>query len=309
MQSLRDLKRRIRSVKNIGQITKAMEVVSMTKMRRSQAFALDARPYSIAAFEMFLNLLTMAPEQSGLLQARPDTKKLLAVVTSDKGLAGAFNENVLRMANRWIEDRKKEGKEYALLVVGRKAKDAFERRGEPIVESFTGFGDYSTLEETEPVAKRIVGGFVAGEWSGADIAFTHFRSTLKQEAVLRQVLPATKEALEEAVRAIVPESGKYHELAEEEIAETDGYSHEFIFEPSPKEILDELIPELLKIRIHHAILESNASEHSARMVAMKSASDNARELSGELNLDYNKARQSGITAELAEVVAGQASVE
>jgi F-type H+-transporting ATPase subunit gamma len=295
-------------VKNIGQITKAMEVVSMTKMRRAQIFALQARPYAVAAFELFENLRSMSPEIPALLAARPDTCELLIVVTSDKGLAGSFNENVIRRALKWIGEREASGKEFALIVVGKKAKDALERKGYMLAAIYTGFGDYSTLEETSPIALRMIRGFFEGEWSGASIISTHFRTTLRQETALHKILPVTEDSLHDVVNSIVPEYGRFHEVGEEEKHRLS-YQYEIVFEPNSKEILDALVPELLKIHLHHSILESNASEHSARMVAMKAASDNAKELGGELNLVYNKARQAGITQELSEVVAGQAALE
>jgi len=307
MQSLRDLKRRIRSVRNIGQITKAMEVVSMTKMRRAQLFALEARPYALAAFEMFENLRSMTAEPPALLRKTAEKKRLLVVATSDKGLAGAFNENVIRKANAWIEERKARGEEMHIITIGKKAKDSFLRRGIEPVESYSGFGDFSTIRETSPVAERVTSGFLGGEWDSAEITYTHFRTTLKQEAVVRKILPVTEKGLSDIITSIVPEYGRFHEVAERE--EPARYTYEFVFEPSPKEILDSLLPELLKVHLHHTILESNASEHSARMIAMKSAHDNADELGGELNLTYNKARQAGITQELSEVVAGQAGAD
>lgn len=307
MQSLKDLKKRIRSVSSIEQITKAMEVVSMTKMRKSQQFALQARPYAIAAFEMFDSLLHYAKERPALLTPRPIRRKLLVVVTSDKGLVGSFNESVLRRAGAWIAAAEKDGVEYAVMAVGRKGRESLERKKVPLVASFHGFGDYTSIMETVPAAERILDGFFSREWDSVDIVYTHFRTTLKQETAQKRLLPATKKGIHEVIEAIVPEFGKYHELARSRHPRGK-YNYEFVFEPSPAEILDALVPSLVKIFVHHVVLESNASEHSARMVTMKSASENAKELVGELNLQYNKARQAGITQELSEVIAGQSSV-
>lgn len=308
MQSLRDLKRRIRSVKNIGQITNAMEVASMTKMRKSQVFAIGARPYALAAFEMFENLRTMTPEPPMLLQNRPVTKKLLVVVTSDKGLAGAFNENVIRKSLQYIAENNDEENELTIIAIGKKAADAFQRRGIKVQESHMGFGDFTEFEQTSPIASHIIAGFVEKQWDSVDIAYTHFRTTLRQETVIRKILPITADGLLESLEAIVPEYGRFHEIADQDKSEMPpfvGYNYEFIFEPNPREILDALLPNLLKVHFHHAILESNASEHSARMIAMKNATDNAEELEGELTLVYNKERQARITQELLEEVGGQ----
>lgn len=307
MQSLKDLKKRIRSVGNIEQITKAMEVVSMTKMRKSQLFALQARPYAVAAFEMFDNLLHMTAERPELLRDRPVKNTLLVVVTSDKGLVGSFNEAAFRKAALWMSGEEKAGRSYSVIAVGKKSKEHFERKGVPLAASFVGYGDFTSIRETVPVAERMIEGFLSEQWDAAEIVYTHFKTTLRQETVQKKVLPVTKKSLKEVIEAILPEHGRYHELAGVREPRLK-YKYEFVFEPSPKVLLDALIPNLLKVHVHHVILESNASEHSARMVAMKNASENAGELKGELSLEYNKARQAGITQELSEVIAGQESV-
>ncbi len=310
MQSLRDTKKRIRSVKNIEQITKAMEVVSMTKMRKSQGYALRARPYAVAALEMLQNLITMTPVLPDLLQEREVKNSLLVVVTADKGLVGAFNDNVVRKAQNWIDSATKEGRAFQIIAVGKKARDYFERKEIAVEKSFVDFGDYSAFEEVLPLADIVIGGFLKADFDRVDIVYTHFRSTLRQETALRKILPATKEGIEEIVREIRPESGKYS-ASKDETVEGDSkiYNFEYKYEPSAKEILDILIPELLRLHIYHVVLESNASEHSARMITMKNASENAKELKGELTLLYNKARQGGITAELNEIVAGREALE
>lgn len=331
MVSTKSIKQRIRSVRNIGQITKAMEVVSATKMRKSQEFALNARPYAAASLEMLENLLSRTPEKlmPPLLKPRPVHTTLLLVITSDKGLAGAFNANVLRKAESRINanpDANRREEKNLLLTVGKKAHEYFERRGFSIHTSFSGFGDRSTLQETLPVADLVLKGFLAGEWDEVEAAYMNFRTTLVQEAVVKKILPVTRESIKEAVVGIVPERGRYAEVnSRQQAAATigrigavrrskatevgSGYSYEYKFEPSPAEILAMLVPQLLRMHMHHIILESNASEHSARMVAMKNASDNARELIVSLTLAYNKARQAGITNELIEITAGREALE
>lgn len=309
MQSLRDIKKRIKSVKNIEQITKAMEVVSMTKMRKSQAFALKARPYAIAALEMLHNLVKRVPELPLILKERPVKNSLLVVITADKGLVGAFNENVLRKAQAWIEEKNKAGKKFEIVTVGKKAKEFFERRKIPARENFLGYGDFSTFEETKLISGLVIGGFISGEWDEVEAIYTHFRTTLKQEMVLRKIFPVTVGGIEEVVKGILPEHGKFAHSKDTVSDKAPHYYFEYKLEPSPEHILSALVPDLLKMHIHHIILESNASEHSARMVTMKNASDNARELKADLSLIYNKARQAGITSELAEVVAGREALE
>ena len=160
-----------------------------------------------------------------------------------------------------------------------------------------------------PVADLLLQGFLNGAWDETDAVYTNFRTTLRQETVMKQILPATREGLEDAVQSILPEAGRFASLNAQRSTLNTRYNYEYKFEPSPAAILASLVPQLIKMHIHHIILESNASEHSARMVAMKSASDNARELIGDLTLEFNKARQAGITRELAEITAGAEALQ
>ena len=308
MASTKAIKSRIKSVRNTSQITKAMEVVSATKMRKAQDFAIRARPYAVASLEILKNLISRTQTLPALLQSRTIQTSCLLIVTADKGLAGAFNSNVLKRAEAWILEKEARGRAYTLITVGKKAREYCERRNRTIQARFLNFGDYAHLDETLPVAETIVQGFVLGAWDEADAVYTHFRTTLKQETVLKKILPVTEEGIKDIVEAIVPEYGKFSEIENRDRAALR-YSYEYIFEPSPEAILNDLVPQILRMHIHHIILESNASEHSARMVAMKSASDNARDLIGELSLEYNKSRQASITRELTEITAGREALE
>ncbi len=309
MPTTKAIKQRIKSVKNTSQITKAMEVVSATKMRKSQQFALAARPYAIASLELMQNLLRRTLQPPPLLCEREIKTKALLVITSDKGLAGAFNANVLRKADVWIGAQQESGTPFSLITVGKKAKEYFEKRRTPIAQSFWKFGDYTELSQTLPIADLVLAGFQNGRWDRVEAVYTNFRTTLLQQATVKKILPATAEGLEDAVGEILPERGKYAELGMRNKELGARYNYEYKFEPSPVQILETLVPQLIKMHIHHIILESNASEHSARMVAMKSASDNARELIGELTIAFNKARQATITRELVEITAGREALE
>lgn len=304
--AVKAIKQRIKSVKNTAQITKAMEVVSATKMRRSQECALRARPYAAAALEMLKNVLLRTSALPPLLRERLVRTSALLVVTSDKGLAGAFNANVLHKAEELMRAG---GKNVVLITVGKKARDYFERRGVTIEKSFWGFGDYRTPQETLPAAEHLLSGFSHGQWDEVYAVYANFRTTLTQETVVRKIMPATKEGIEEAVKEILPERGRYAELGMRNDESGIRYNYEYTFEPSPEEILATLVPRLIRVHVHHIILESNASEHSARMVAMKNASDNASELISDLTLEYNKSRQAEITRELAEITAGAKALE
>ena len=230
MSSTKAIKSRIRSVRNTSQITKAMEVVSAAKMRKAQQFAIQARPYAVASLEILQNLLSRTDRKPKLLVSRDVKKSVLLVVTADKGLAGAFTMNVLRRADAWIEEKKSRGADYVLITVGKKANDYYERRNKPIQDRFVKFGDYAHLDETLPVAKTVIDGFLYGIWDEVDAVYTNFRSTLKQETVLKRILPVTEAGIREIVEALLPERGRYAELREERHA-AFRYSYEYLFEP------------------------------------------------------------------------------
>lgn len=307
MAATKSIKQRIKSVKNTSQITKAMEVVSATKMRRSQEFAIRARPYALKSFELMQNLLTRVPHTPVLLSPREVKNSCLLLIASDKGLAGAFNANVLKKAEAWITEKRTTAAPFTVITVGKKALEFAERRNIAPAASFADFGDYTTPDETLPVAERAITGFLDGTWDELYAAYTHFRTTLLQESSVKKILPASRESIADVVNAILPERGRFTEKAEAEASRQ--FNYEYKFEPSEKEILDRLVYQLIRIHIHHIILESNASEHSARMVAMKHASDNARDLITDLTLAFNKARQAGITRELTEITAGREALE
>ena len=307
MPSTKAVKQRIKSVKNTAQITKAMEVVSATKMRRSQEFALRARPYAVASLELLFNLLERSNALPDLLAPRVVENTAILIIASDKGLAGAFNSNVIKKAEALIGQNQKHGEKITVVTVGKKVKDYAERRGLDVAKSFWGFGDYSMPEETSPVADFLINGFIDRSFDEVTAIYTHFRTTLQQDTIVKKILPADPESLEAAIKSIIPEYGRFSETRDPEPHER--YNFEYAFEPSAKEILDVVIPQLIRIQMHHLLLESNASEHSSRMVAMKSASDNAGELIDRLSIAYNKARQSSITQELTEITAGREALE
>lgn len=312
MLSPRDVKRKIKSVGNTKQITKAMEMVSAAKMRRSQQVALQSRPYCESALELLGNLSWKAGyKHHPLLVTRPIKKKALIVITSDKGLCGGLNSNVLKKSLRYLEENAdnsdKSDKGVSVITIGKKARDYLTWRGYNIRAEFTKIGDLVKIEDTAHIAALIMDLYREGEYDLIAAVYTNFLSTLKQEVVLRQVLPISIEGIKEIVSGIVPKQGRYAELKDNKktIEETSFRNYEYKFEPSAKEVLNELLPGLLKIQIYHMILEANASEHSARMVAMKNASENAERLINELAIIYNKLRQSAITKEISEITAGR----
>lgn len=314
MESPQNIKKRLKSVNNIGQITKAMELVSATKMRKSQQIALDSRPYSFAALELLANLSIIEnlkkEELPPLFEVRKNIKKVLFVlVASDKGLAGAFNSSVFRKFEKHMEINKAEwqNEEKFYVAVGEKAFVYLSKRGFNVIKKFVHSGDHTTPEQVAPLTEFIVQGYLNKDFDRVIIISTHFKSALKQEPHVRRVLPIDFEHVADTITEIIPERGKFAELIKEHhitFVPDKNKLAEYLIEPAAKKVLDKLVKHLFSMQMYHLILEANASEHSARRMAMKTASDNASELGEELNLQYNKARQSRITTEISEISAG-----
>jgi F-type H+-transporting ATPase subunit gamma len=306
MDSSQNLKRRMRSVENIGTITKAMELVAATKMRRAQELALGSRPYAYTALELLgiLSDLKDVPMPE-ILRERKVQKTAFLIVTSDKGLAGSFNSSVIRKFERYVKENhiNLHAPAYRFIAIGQKARVYLERQKLPLAKAFTRVGDFTRMEEIEPTSDFLVEGYLRHDFDEVILFSTNFVTALRQEVFVRQVLPVSYEKIKESIGLLIPESGRYSQYLDLE-SFSEGEGAEYIVEPSPKEVLDELAPQLLKIRVYHAILEANASEHSARRVAMKNASDNAAELSENLNVVYNKSRQAAITSQIIEVTSG-----
>ncbi|MDA1337553.1 MAG: ATP synthase F1 subunit gamma [bacterium] len=300
MASSRQLKSKIRTVGNIKQITRAMQMVAATKMRKSQEVALMARPFAKKALSLLSAILTIVNGDrvdSMFFKERKEGKVCLIVVTSDKGLAGSFNGQVLRMAAQWVEKQKED---IDIVAVGKKGRDFFQRRGTTPVAEFFQFSDIVTLYDVAPVSEWVLQAYEKGTYRKIIIASTLFFSALVQKPAIRQILPLNLKELKEAVENIVSKTGKYSEWKGEEIIENETSSLQ-ILEPNVKAIMETLVRGLLEVEILHFIFESNASEHSSRMVAMKSATENASSVEEELRLKLNKERQAAITQELTEI--------
>jgi len=285
-----------------------MEAVSAVKMRKSEQVALRARPYALAALEVLRGLTAKMDNDFSSLsplldQTRSDQPNCLLVITSDKGLAGSFNTNVLRKALKIVNN----DPTLEVIAVGKKGRDFLSRRGAKIISGYTGAGDFVELRETEPISKFVKDGFEQGKWSKVTLLYTNFLSALKQEVVARKVLPFDFKSLTSIIEGITPTRGKYANMPQ--VLGVDQKESAYSYEPNASIILDKLLPTLLEIEIHHAVLEGNASEHSSRMVAMRNASENAGELIDSLTLEYNKARQAQITKELTEITGGAAALE
>ncbi len=307
MKSSADIKKRIKSVANTQQITKAMEVVSATKMRRAQELALKARPYAFAAFDLLANASAKVSEKEklpALLTGNKSKKTLAVIIASDKGLAGSLNANVMRKAQVLLTELKSKG-ELDLATVGKKGREYFGYRGHKIVKEFVGHGDYVDITELHELHDFISSEFLKGTYGKVVFVYTNFLSTLRQEPVVRQVLPITRQNLIEMIGNLTPQTGKFSNIEDsKQKTEIEPY----LYEPSRERVIQELVDRLFRMQLYHIQLESNASEHSARMVAMKTASDNAAEIVDDLTLIYNKGRQAKITQEIVEITSGSDAV-
>ncbi len=314
-ESLQSLKTRLKSVKNIGQITKAMELVSATKMRKSQEVALASRPYTLTALDMLATLTRIeGVSLPALLTARAIQKTAIVVVTSDKGLAGAFNSAVLRTFDRFVAENGIDLTQptYSFIAVGVKALAHLEKRTPRLENSFVKFGDFTTPEEVQPLTDLLITGYLKGAWDQVIVFSTHFKSALRQEVLTRRIFPIIFENLAATAAEVVPEHGRFAELVKERKISFFHRSaeelQEYLIEPDPSAVLDSLARHLIEADLYQLVLEANASEHAARRMAMKNASENAAEIADGLNLQYNKSRQAAITRELIEITAGAESL-
>ncbi len=279
MATLRDIKRRIKSVKNTQQITKAMKMVAAAKLRRAQEDIIAARPYAQKMMNVLSSLAARTKSDSHPLLEVRDVKKVeLIVVTSDRGMCGGFNTNIMRLAENFI--RNNEDKfDIGLNLVGRKGKDYFKRRGLNIRQDRTlppGRPNYKLAAE---IGQDVAENYVNGQFDEVYVVYSEFKSAMSQRPVVIRLLPI-------------------------EPIEAGEFPGEYIYEPSEEAILSQLLPKHIEVQIFRAILESAASEHGARMTAMDSATKNAKEMIAGLTLKYNRARQAAITKELMEIIGG-----
>lgn len=294
MASLREIRQRIRSVKNIAQITRAMQMVAASKMRRAQEQALASRPYAAKTWEILTHLAAQKGnvEQLHPLLADRDQVKNVAIIliTSDKGLAGAYNGNIIRSTIRFMRNNNREN--ASLVTVGRKGRDFMVRFGRKVIAEFTDLPSRPTSLDIGPITRIAVDGFLEGEFDEVYLASTDFINTLTQEPTLRLLLPIRPGAVESRV------------LSQYLGQETTMSTAEYLYEPNPNTLLDTILPRFTELQIYQAFLEARASEESARMVAMRNATENANELIGDLTLVYNKVRQDAITKEMLDIVGG-----
>ena len=279
MASQREIRRRIGAVRNIKQITRAMQFVAASKLKRAQDSTLAARPYSDKIDEVLADLaVVLGADDHPLFAKAGEGRRLIVLVTTDRGLAGPLNSNTVRFAAREITEHPGD---LAVITVGRKGRDAMRRARVPLEAHFAGYGDRPSFADVLPLARLVTDDFLAGSSSRVDIIYSHFVTTLTQRPSLVPLLP------------IRPAE------------DTTGIpGNQFLFEPSPRDVLEALAPRYVATRVFQAVLEAKASEESSRMVAMKNATDNAEDLIDDLTLSYNKVRQTNITREMIEIASG-----
>ena len=287
MASLKSIKKRIVSVKNTRQITKAMKMVSAAKLRRAQENVVAARPYAQKMGEVLQSLAgNLEGDQHPLLEKRDAKKLLLIIVTSDRGLCGGFNSNLCKAGERYIKEKQAEFEQISLMTVGRKGYEFLKNR-HTIHKNVSNIISKPNYQAAALLAQDVIDGYLAEEYDQVVMLYNAFRTVMSQDITFQQLLP------------IVPE--------EHAIADEPGV--EYIYEPSVGDLLAEILPKNIEVQIFKAMLESVAGEHGARMTAMDSASKNASEMIGKLTLQYNRARQAAITTELMEIISGAESIK
>jgi F-type H+-transporting ATPase subunit gamma len=288
MAAGKEIRGKIKSVENTKKITKAMEMVAASKMRKAQDRMRATRPYSEKVRQIVGNLSLANPEYSHPFMVKNEGKATgFVVVTTDKGLCGGLNTNVLRATTIKIKEAQAQGLGVRTVAIGNKGFGFLNRVGAKVVSHVIGLGDTAHMERLIGPVKVLLDAYEAGEINAVYLCYTKFINTMKQESVVEQLLPLSKQDMQ---------------------ADAGGRAWDYLYEPDPQTVIDELLVRYVEAQVYQAVAESMASEQSARMVAMKAATDNAGSVIGELKLVYNKTRQAAITKELSEIVAGAAAV-
>jgi F-type H+-transporting ATPase subunit gamma len=289
MAAGKEIRGKIKSFENTKKITKAMEMVSVAKMRKAQERMRAARPYADKIRNLAANLATATPEYKHPFMVKNESAKKVGfiLVTTDKGLCGGLNTNVLRAVTNKLKEVEASGQKSEAVAIGNKGWGFLNRIGAPVVSHVTHLGDKPSLEKLIGPVKVLLDAYAKGELSAVYLCYTRFINTIKQEPVIQQLLPLSAESM---------------------TADKGEHGWDYIYEPDAPTVINELLLRYTEALVFQAVAENMASEHSARMVAMKAATDNAGNLIGELKLIYNRTRQAAITKELSEIVAGAAAV-
>ncbi|MFV9510410.1 ATP synthase F1 subunit gamma [Tepidibacillus sp. LV47] len=281
MQGTREIKRRIRSVQNTQQITKAMKMVAAAKLRRAQERAEASRPYTDKIRQVIGAIAANTEDVSHPLLEKREVKKTgYIVITSDRGLAGGYNANILRLLTNTLKERHHANDEYSIFVIGRKGRDFLKKRNYPLIGEIVGLSDNPQFADIKQIAKTAVAMYADKVFDELYIVYNRFKSAISQRPVVEKLLPLT------------------------DLSNQDENFSSYEFEPSAIEVLNDLLPRYAETMIYNALLNAKASEHGARMTAMGNATDNATEMIATLTLNYNRARQASITQEISEIVGG-----
>lgn len=293
---LQDINKRIKSVKNTRQVTKAMEAVSASKMRRAVEAANKSRDFSRAGWELVHDIgEVMEGDTHPLFASREGEKNLGILITANRGLAGGLNSSMFKAFKMEVE----KGGDWKVISIGKKGSQFVRRMGWDLEAAYDEISNKPSIVGVRPVAKRVMDGFMSGEFDRVVVGFTDFKSSLVQEPAVKTILPIVPG------KTISEVSGS----DKDEKTEYKASGVEYAFEPNPSAVLDALLPRLIETQMYQALLEASASEHSARMVAMRNATENASSMINDLTITFNRARQAAITQEIAEIAAGAAAVE
>lgn len=293
MSTPREMKLRIRSIKNISQVTRALEAVSASRVRKAEAAVKESRPYATKAWQVLRHLAAQPARDwvHPLLTRRESIDRILVlVVTGDRGLAGAYNSNVIRFT---LERMRQQDAAVSYVTIGRKGKEVLSRRGVDLRATFSELPAEPSYNDVSAIGRLVLDDYLQGNADQVMIIYTDFVNLLRQDVTMKQLLPLELDAPGEQVQDYARQT-----------LEGEGPKPAYIYEPSEEELVDFILPRFTQIQVYHAILESMASEHAARMVAMRNATENANELAEDLQLEYNKARQQAITSEMLDIVGG-----
>lgn len=308
-RSLRDIRRKMKAIKSTRQVTKAMELVAASKMRRAVQHAQALRRYALHAWEILLSIGRTHATGHPFLVQRKVGRVLGIVFTSDRGLCGSLNAQLLRSLQQYLStiSTLKSFKSMDFITVGRKGHQILSRQNKTVIATFPSLSNHPTIKDVLPITKLAIDEFRKGTYDHIVLVYTDFISPIVQQAAVKVLLPFSPSEVREILSTIA--ASKKHTKEEQEVVQTEiGKGQEYIFEPTAEEVLDVILPQLTETQVFQAVLESVASEHSARMLAMHNATDNASDILDDITLSYNQTRQANITAELAELSAAAAAL-
>ncbi len=303
-RSLRDIRRKMKAVKSTRQVTKAMELVAASKMRKAVQNAQMLRSYALSGWKILQRIAQVHPTIHPFLAQKPIKNVLVVLLTSDRGLCGSLNAHVCKGAERYLRRAtdKHVGEKTDFVAVGNKGQQFLRRMGSPVVAAFPAFSNHPSFRDVLPLSRLIIDSFKKGDYDHVVFIYPRFRSALVQEVEVKVLLPLSPSDLKSmALEVMGSRTEATDDVQDDEVME-------YKFEPSADEVLDVILPQLTEVQIYQAVLEAAASEHSARMVAMRNATDNASDILDDLTLTYNQTRQANITSELAELSGAAAAL-